>query len=436
MRPNHFAVLTILLAAAAAPAQTAPAESFPKAPAPILLPPPPRTLPSVGGAQSASFAQSAFTSDSATAEHLAPFDPQRTEAKWNGTSWQLVVDGVVLKDFGGHESDARLALHLVRDLQLNQHGTVGDPAPVMEYWLHDRKAPQGQTAGLQVYSINRDTLRVDRVQGNWCLRDAQRVLFDFGASEADARQALGVIRKHGFTQVGALGQSGPVMLIFFAHGATVPVAAPVVVPAQHQPPAPLPTLHDWQAQAAGGDRGPHAGPPHAGAPIGQPTPVITTVAAAEAAGVAARTPFDWRVAQVWKDEKVWRLVAGDREIATFNSERESNLALSTVQYFRFTEREQVGSPKVHFSYFLTDGQIPRGAMIGLHCEVFQPDRLRVVQVGSQWTISTGERVLLSFEDKADEARHVLDVIQKNKCDRLCRVGLSDDYSMTFLARTR
>jgi hypothetical protein len=56
-------------------------------------------------------------------------------------------------------------------------------------------------------------------------------------------------------------------------------------------------------------------------------------------------------------------------------------------------------------------------------------------VGGRWTISTAERVLLSFDDKADEARQILDVIQHNKCDRLYHIGLGDEFGMTFLARS-
>jgi hypothetical protein len=146
--------------------------------------------------------------------------------------------------------------------------------------------------------------------------------------------------------------------------------------------------------------------------------------------------IDWRQAQVQKDNNVWKLTADGHEVAKFSSERDAHLALSTLLYYHFTERESVGSPKPHFSYFLVDGQVPRGPMIGVHCELFQPERLHVVQVGDRWTISNGERVVLSFDDKQDEARHVLDVIQHNKCDRLCRIGQTDEFGLTFLARSR
>ncbi len=424
MRPNHWSVLMILLAAGTASAQTTPADTAPKAPGPLLLPPPPTTVPQPAPLPSvtiplppslqATRPEPAVPSLPAP-ENLLTFDTQRVEVTHDlNTGWHLVVDGTVLKDFGSREGDARAALKLVRDLGLNQRGTIGSPMPVMEYWLHDGKAPHGATAGLQVYSLEPAALRVEQVQDHWCLRDAQRMLFDFGLSSADAQQALGVIRKYGFVQIATLGEPGPVLLLFLpdvkAHSS-----------------APWPN-HDWAARSSILDR-------RVPSPVGQPIPTVVPATPVVVIGaiekpIGDRTPFDWRLVDVQNDGKVWKVVAGKVEIGKFLNEREAHLALSAVVNYHFTEREQVG----HFSYFLTDGQLPHGAMIGTPSEVFQPERLRVVQVANRWTISTGERVLLTFDDKADEARHVLDVIQHNKCDRLCRIGV-DEYGMTFLARS-
>jgi hypothetical protein len=342
------------------------------------------------------------------------FDPQRTDLVNDLNHWQLVVDGTVLNDFGSHEHEARVALRLVRDLGLNQHATVGTPTPVMEYWLHDGKAPYGGTDGLRLYPLEHRSLRVEKHEGDWCLRDAQRVLFNFGASADDANQALGVLRKYAFTQVGVLGQDGPAMLIFLGRSPSVPAAGP--------------------ARPLGFD-------PRVPSRVTQPSPVTTpaapvvTAGAQEPSPAAQRTPVDSRQAQVQEDGNLWKLTDG-HEIAKFTSKRDAQQALSTLLYYRFTERVQVGSPKPHFSYFLVDGQVPRGPVLGVHCELFQPELLRVVQVGDRWTISTGERVLLSFDDQQEEARHVLDVIRQQKCDRLCRIGMTDEFGLSFLARSR
>src|SRR5947209_16131895 len=71
---------------------------------------------------------------------LRGFDPLTAEVRRVDNNWILFADGAVLKEFGGREADARAALAVIRNLKLNQYGTVGAP-PVMEYWLTDGHAP-------------------------------------------------------------------------------------------------------------------------------------------------------------------------------------------------------------------------------------------------------------------------------------------------------
>jgi hypothetical protein len=152
----------------------------------------------------------------ALAESVRPFNTSAVRLEWNNRRWQLVADGVMLKDFGVREQEARQALRLVQDLHLNQYGTVGSPSPVMEYWLSDGRAPQGLAGGLRALPLDPTGLRVEQIQGQWCLRDSQRVLFNFGQRADDARQALAVVRKYGFTQVGVIGQGITSMFVFTA----------------------------------------------------------------------------------------------------------------------------------------------------------------------------------------------------------------------------
>ena len=95
------------------------------------------------GAQSASVRPPA-----APGEPLVAFNPDLVEVVWTNGTWQLHearTDGrpeTVLKDFGTHQAEAFEALRLIRGLHLTQHGTVGTPQPIMEYWLSDGQAPQ------------------------------------------------------------------------------------------------------------------------------------------------------------------------------------------------------------------------------------------------------------------------------------------------------
>src|SRR5207237_9519318 len=59
-------------------------------------------------------------------------------------------------------------------------------------------------------------LRVEQVQGMWCVRDTYRRLFVFGPHAEEAYQAAAVMRRHGFTQIGYVGQLVPSMMVFTA----------------------------------------------------------------------------------------------------------------------------------------------------------------------------------------------------------------------------
>ena len=156
------------------------------------------------------------TADSLPVEHLTSFNYQTAEVRWEDGRWLLRAGGIVLKDFGRREADAREALRIVRALHLTEHGTVGTPRPVMEYWLSQGRAPGGLVAGLWTLSFDPAALVVQQREGQWCLGDERRTLFFFGVHSDEARQALAIIRRYGFNQVGYVGQGTPAMIYFLA----------------------------------------------------------------------------------------------------------------------------------------------------------------------------------------------------------------------------
>ncbi|HZT78622.1 MAG TPA: hypothetical protein VFA26_00250, partial [Gemmataceae bacterium] len=173
-------------------------------------------------------------------EQLTPFDWRLTDLRWGEQGWQLVAGDVVLKDFGRREHDGTEALRIIRELRLNQRGTVGSPRPIMEYWLSDGQAPQGPVSGARTLPIDRNTLRVEKVLGHWWLRDSARGYFNFGIHEDDARQALAVMQHHRFSRVALVGQALPLMLIFLAEpdaATPSPLHGPAPLHAPGWPPA-------------------------------------------------------------------------------------------------------------------------------------------------------------------------------------------------------
>jgi hypothetical protein len=386
-------------------------------------------------------------------ENLVSFETLRTDLSWLNSRWKLVAAGVELKDFGRRELEAHQALRVIHELRLTQHGTIGSPNPVMEYWLSDGQAPQGTASSLKLVPLETQSLRVEQMQGQWCVRDDQKVLFNFGLREADAQQAVGVIQKYGFNQLGMIGQGAPSMLVLL-----------------RQPVAPTTPMHP------GGSQFPRTTTPHdlshpaqakqspsaeiqakySGAVDTAVTPSVPPLRSVQpqdivhahhnVAGPVAipglgdltdRIPFDPRQVQLQRDNKNWKLSIGGHVLADFGSdESAAHLALSAVRYYRFTEQCLVGSPKPYFSYFLVNGQAPQGTLIGVHTEVFQPEMLTVEPIGARWAICANRQPLVQLGERPDDAKKLLEVIQHNKFDRLCRIGAEEGHCMTFFARAR
>jgi hypothetical protein len=364
----------------------------------------------------------------AVQEQLTRFDPNHAFADWSFQGWKISADGATIKDFGRSESDVRQALDLIRELRLNQRGVIGGPAPSLEYWLSEGQPPQGPARGLRVLPIDGPSLRVEQSQNQWVLRDDQRVLFSFGQSQADARQALAVLRKYGFTFVGTVGAGAPSMMVFFAQK-DIALVSPGIHPAA--PPAEAASAVKAALKGSGLSAlvGP-AVPPLRGAPVSGNGASVTS-------DTPDRTPFDWRQVQLRRDGDAWKLTAGSFVLADFGAdEYAARQGLSVVQYYRFTERRQIGGASDAFAYFLTAGQAPHGVMFGMEGQEFQPDRLQVRQIEGRWSVCVGDFPLVRMGAAPEDANQVLDVIQRQHFDRLYRLGAGDGKGMTFFVRSR
>jgi hypothetical protein len=148
-----------------------------------------------------------------------------------------------------------------------------------------------------------------------------------------------------------------------------------------------------------------------------------------------RTPFDWRQAQLRQDGGSWKLAAGGLVLADFGGDAQAaRQAWSAMQYYRFTERREVGDAAGKFRYFLVAGQPPEGLMFGVDSQPLPADRLEVRQAGGRWAVCAGDQALVETGGSEAAARQVLELIRQQKCDRLCRVG--GDGGMVFLVRSR
>jgi hypothetical protein len=394
-------------------------------------------------------------------ENLKSFDTLGVDLSWSAHGWELMAADKVLKDFGRREADARQALRTIRELHLTQYGTIGTPYPVMEYWLSDGQAPSALVTGLRTMALDPMSLKVEQVRGQWCLRDGQRVLFNFGGHEIDARDGLDVLKKYGFTQVATIGQGGATMLVFLgqtghephtplvsrqhhptAHpeqGSTAkttpqtpsPLDLPVVTPALpplHQPEAPITRAHADPLTQRAESHAPHAPSPY-------PLPHCGGEGRVRGPGeVGERVPFDWRQLQLRYEQGVWKLQSGSMVFARFGNDNEAHQALRAMQYYRVNEERRVGEGGA--AYFLSSGQAPRGLMFGLTSLPIQPEQLSVRQVGDRWAVCNGDLPLLRYGSSPDEARRMLDAIRQYHFDHLCHFGADGGAGLTLLVKTR
>jgi hypothetical protein len=148
-------------------------------------------------------------------------------------------------------------------------------------------------------------------------------------------------------------------------------------------------------------------------------------------------PFDWRQARVREEDGSWKLTVGHCVLADLGPQQDdARLALAALRHYRFTEQYRLGGPSPIFTFFLVNGQPPLGMMFGLGGQAFQPQHLKAEAVGDRWALCEGDRVLALFGDKPDEARQLLEIIQRYQFDHLCHVGAPGGAGMTFLVRDR
>jgi hypothetical protein len=166
---------------------------------------------------------------------------------------------------------------------------------------------------------------------------------------------------------------------------------------------------------------------------------LTTQAVPEVAALGAtaeRSTFDFRQAQVRREQGEWVLAVGARVLAHFGlSEHHARQAQAAVMHYRLTEMHTIGSPRPVACYFLSAGQAPRGLMVGLLGDAFQPERLTVHQLGEHFYLAQGGHPLFDAGTNPEDARQLLQVIRRYGFDFLCRIGPTDTQCMTILVKS-
>ncbi|HEY1376570.1 MAG TPA: hypothetical protein VGF55_07235 [Gemmataceae bacterium] len=401
MRLVALALGTTVLSVAAAVAQPPPS--------PIITGPAPMDAHR-GGAIKSSFDPPGRLPPAVTGSPAAPvqpppppqkFDTASLRLKLTGGQWQLWAGNLLLKDFGTAQADAYEALQVFRDLRVNARGSVGG---VFEYWLADGQAPSAVARHRLVVPFEPTSLRAEQVSGQWVLRDARVILYNFGHSQAEALQALAVCRQYGFNQLGYVGHPTPV-LKYLTKDPTPRPGTPI-------PEAVVPVSARMQeAEAA------HA-----------------RFVLPAAGDVGDRVPFDARRLDLRHEGGDWVLYAGRTPVGHFGPyERQGRAAVDALQQFRVTELCRVGDAGCGF--FLSNGRVPQGSTIGTNARPLRAESLAVRQVGKAWAVCEGQRPVIEVGGSQDDANKVLAAIRELHCDNVIPVGNGRLGNVYLLVKT-
>jgi hypothetical protein len=142
-------------------------------------------------------------------EDCISFNPATATVQQIQGSWKIVDGSHWMFDFGNKESEAKKSLNIITKYRMNQSCFVGRPNPSFQYMLVSGNAPTGALKDEDCVSFNPATAAVQQIQGSWKIVDGSHWMFDFGANQSEAHQALAIIKKYGFTHSCFVGRPGP-----------------------------------------------------------------------------------------------------------------------------------------------------------------------------------------------------------------------------------
>ena len=147
-------------------------------------------------------------------EDCINFNPWNTQVVRIGGRWKIVEGNMWMLDFGSNEAEAREALRIIRYYGMNSQCFVGRPNPSMTYWLVNGSAPVGSMPGEDSVGFNPWNIEVRWIGGRWKIVEGNHWILDFGSREDEARQALCIIQKYGFTRICFVGRPNASMTYF------------------------------------------------------------------------------------------------------------------------------------------------------------------------------------------------------------------------------
>jgi hypothetical protein len=328
---------------------------------------------------------------------VTKFDPFAVDVHREGAHWQLRAGKILLKDFGEYRDRAYAARRLIAEMNLDEHGVIGSPEPVMEYWLAKGQSPPLPTVARNVVNFDPALLAVKNDNGSYYVGDAHKLLFNFGPHPQDAEQALAIIRKFNFNELGFIGLPNPSMTYLLNNpNQTRPQPADASLRPRLLPQMAL--RHPLDLPGAG--------------------------------RVGESRNFDPMRLDVVKASDGWHLTAGAMDLGLLGaSEYQARNMIQIAQRFPFTEQVRIGSSD--FTFFLSHHRAPRGAPLGIRQTNFKPNLLTIKQANDRWVVTDGSQPIATLPS-ADEAKQALAAIRHFGFNCVCEPG----QRLKFLVQDR
>jgi subtilisin family serine protease len=134
-------------------------------------------------------------------EDCIGLNPNNVTTQRINNSWKVVEGDNWLLDYGSDQAAAVRARDTIRHYAMNKACYIGRPGPSMVYWLVGNQAPTGAFSGEDCLPLNLAALHVQNVGGRWkIVQGNDYYVEDFGSKENEARAALNILQRYGFTR--------------------------------------------------------------------------------------------------------------------------------------------------------------------------------------------------------------------------------------------
>lgn len=137
-------------------------------------------------------------------EDCLAFNTAAVQAQFVSGDWKVVEGSHWMFSFGSNSAAARRTAEIIRTYRLAHSCFVGRPGPSMQYQLTagGTAAVGNLLSGEDCIAFNNATVEAKWFPNlnTWKIVDGNMWMLDFGINQAEAFQALRVIKKHGFNR--------------------------------------------------------------------------------------------------------------------------------------------------------------------------------------------------------------------------------------------